>query len=178
MSEHGTLVGKDTLRFERLLPGPIERVWAFLTEGEHRAKWLAGGSTELKVGGAVRLEFNHNNLTPHDDPPPERFADQQEGVVHTGKVLRCEPPRLLEHTWDEGDGHISAVTFELTQQGEQVLLVLTHRRAGSRRALVQTSGGWHVHLDILATVLSGGVPSPFWPRYEKREAEYETRVPE
>jgi hypothetical protein len=29
MSDYGTLLGTDTVRFERLLPGPIERVWAY-----------------------------------------------------------------------------------------------------------------------------------------------------
>ena len=32
-----------TLTVERTLPGPIERVWAYLTEPDKRARWLGGG---------------------------------------------------------------------------------------------------------------------------------------
>lgn len=176
MNEYGVVEGGDSLRFERILPGPIERVWSYLTEGEQRAKWLAGGLTEPRVGGVVRLEFDHDRLTPHDDPTPARFGDQEGGVVHTGEVLRYEPPHVLSHTWEEGDGVVSEVTFELTAQGEDVLLVLTHARVGDRKTLVMTSGGWHAHLDILAAKLSDETPGPFWAAYERLEADYEKRI--
>lgn len=178
MTTHGTVIGEDALRFERLLPGPIERVWSYLTDGEMRAKWLAGGSTELREGGKVRLEFDHRNLSPDDDPAPERFAEHAGLVVHTGEVIRCDPPNLLEHTWVEAEGKPpSVVTFELSTKGDEVRLVLTHKRIASRTELVQTSGGWHAHLDILAVVVAGGAPGPFWASYEAREAEYEKRIP-
>jgi uncharacterized protein YndB with AHSA1/START domain len=44
-----------TLKIQRLLPGPIERVWAFLTESELRRKWLAAGQMEMKVGARFEL---------------------------------------------------------------------------------------------------------------------------
>jgi len=34
-----TLLAPATMRLERLLPGPVERVWAYLTESEKRAAW-------------------------------------------------------------------------------------------------------------------------------------------
>ena len=37
MNDYGELLDENTVRFERLLPGPIERVWSYLTEGEKRA---------------------------------------------------------------------------------------------------------------------------------------------
>ena len=51
----GVLTALDGLvaRLERLLPGPIERVWAYVTESDKRATWLAGGEMELRVGGKV-----------------------------------------------------------------------------------------------------------------------------
>lgn len=30
MDTYGTVIAPNTIRFERLLPGPIERVWAYL----------------------------------------------------------------------------------------------------------------------------------------------------
>ena len=40
----------DTLTIARLLPGPIERVWAYLTESDLRRKWLAAGEMDLTLG--------------------------------------------------------------------------------------------------------------------------------
>ena len=37
MSEYGVVLESGAVRFERLLPGPIERVWSYLVEGEKRA---------------------------------------------------------------------------------------------------------------------------------------------
>jgi uncharacterized protein YndB with AHSA1/START domain len=47
MDKYGTIIAPNTIRFERLLPGPIERVWAYLTDPEKRAKWLASGPMDL-----------------------------------------------------------------------------------------------------------------------------------
>jgi uncharacterized protein YndB with AHSA1/START domain len=47
------LLASDTVRFERTLPGPIERVRAFLTVSDKRAQWLAAGEMELRIGGSV-----------------------------------------------------------------------------------------------------------------------------
>ena len=45
-SAYGVLTEPATLRIERLLPGPIERVWAYLTESDLRRKWLAAGEMQ------------------------------------------------------------------------------------------------------------------------------------
>jgi uncharacterized protein YndB with AHSA1/START domain len=63
MSEFGTFTKPGTVRLERLLPGPIERIWAYLTEPDKRAVWLAGGPMELRVGGRVELQFHHADLS-------------------------------------------------------------------------------------------------------------------
>jgi uncharacterized protein YndB with AHSA1/START domain len=52
MNDHGVFTGSDTIRFERLFPGPIERIWTYLTDSEKRGTWLASGPMELKAGGA------------------------------------------------------------------------------------------------------------------------------
>ena len=38
---YGALIDPATLKIQRLLPGPIERVWAYLTQSELRGQWLA-----------------------------------------------------------------------------------------------------------------------------------------
>jgi uncharacterized protein YndB with AHSA1/START domain len=71
MSDYATSPEPGTVRLERLLPGPIERVWEYLTDAQKRATWLAGGVFDLRVGGVTRLEFRHDTLSA--EPPPEAY---------------------------------------------------------------------------------------------------------
>jgi Activator of Hsp90 ATPase homolog 1-like protein len=60
---YGVGVEPGTIRFERLVPGPIERVWAYLIESDKRSKWLAFGEMEHRVGGMFELRFEHAKLS-------------------------------------------------------------------------------------------------------------------
>jgi uncharacterized protein YndB with AHSA1/START domain len=171
-TEFGTVTAADTVRFDRLLPGPIERVWAFLTEPDKRAQWLAGGPMELRAGGKVELQFNHASLTKGAEPTPERFKKHESGVTIHGHVTRSEPPRLLSYTWGGESGVESEVTFELTPQGDKVRLLLTHRRLPDRKAMLGVGSGWHTHLGVLADRLAGREPVGFWSNFLAVEAEY------
>jgi uncharacterized protein YndB with AHSA1/START domain len=176
MSEFGVVTGARTLCIRRVLPGPVERIWAYLTESEKRGRWLASGPMELRVGGRVELNFRNAELSPHVEATPEKYKKWEEGASVHGRITRCSPPRLLSYTWSEPSGE-SEVTFELTPQGEDVLLVLTHRRLGSRATMVNVAGGWHTHLGILIDRLEGRDPRPFWSTFERLEAEYQRRLP-
>jgi uncharacterized protein YndB with AHSA1/START domain len=172
----GTLLERGVVRLERLLPGPIERVWAYLTAPEKRARWLAGGEMELRVGGRVELRFRHADLSPVAAPTPERFAASVDGSTLHGTVTACEPPRLLAFTWAEGKERPSEVTFELEVVGDGVRLAVTHRRLGDEPAVwANVAGGWHTHLAILEDRLHGRVPQPFFPAFEPIEAAYVER---
>jgi uncharacterized protein YndB with AHSA1/START domain len=172
MSEFGVVTEARTLRIRRVLKGPIERVWAYLTESDKRAMWLASGPMELRVGGRVQLTWHNSDLSAHAEPTPEKYK-QFDGASIEGQITRCEPPRLLSHTW----GADSEVTFELTPQGSDVLLVLTHRRLPDRTTMVRVASGWHAHLGFLIDRLNGKEPRPFWSTYAGLEAEYEKRLP-
>jgi len=177
MSTYGTFIEQGTIRFERLLPGPIERVWAYLTESEKRGKWLATGEMELRVGGKVELIFNHAALSPHEEEIPEKYKQFKYGTRHMGTVTAIDPPRLLSHTWAEVDDNPSEVTYELFEKGENVLLVLTHRRLGDDRdLLISVGAGWHTHLGILMDHLNGRTPKGFWGVHGKMEEEYGIRI--
>ncbi len=172
MSEFGVVPEARTLRIRRVLPGPIERVWAFLTELDKRAKWLAAGPMELRAGGRVELTFRNSDLSPHREPIPEEYRASECSIVE-GRITQCEPPRLLAYTW----GAQSEVSFELTPAGEEVMLVLTHRRLDDRATMVNVGSGWHAHLGILMVVLEGRTPRPFWSTHARLKAEYERRLP-
>lgn len=171
---YGTVTAADTVRFERLLPGPIERVWSYITESDKRVKWLAAGPMELRAGGEMKLTFRNSELSPHGEPTPEEYK-KYEGSGFSAKVIRCEPPRLLTHSWGGEPGQESEVTYELTPEGDKVRLVLTHRRLGNSAAMLSVSGGWHTHLDVLASILNDEVPQPFWAKIQRLNGEYRQR---
>jgi len=174
-NEYGTVSEVDTVRFQRVLPGPIERVWAYLTDPEMRATWLAGGPIELRSGGKMELHFRHADLTTPSDPCPPKYKNMEGGVKLAGRVVRCEPPRLFSHTWSGESGQESEVTFELTPRGKEVLLTLTHRRL-SREAMRSVAPGWHTHLGVLEARLADTAMLPFWATYTKLADEYEKRL--
>ena len=165
------------VRLVRLLPGPIDRVWEYLTDPEKRRKWFAGGSMELRPGGAVKLQFRHAELAPHETPPEKYREVHHTGFTMDATILRCEPPRVLSYTW-EGDTpeEQSEVMFELTPKGDDVELVLTHRRLASDRERLGVSAGWHLHVAMLIAELSGNTPPPFWTAFERIKGEYEKRA--
>jgi hypothetical protein len=154
MSKYGERLDGSTVRFERLLPGPLERVWEYLIDGKKRATWFAGGNTELRVGGRTEMLFHNASLSSKPDiDPPEKYKDYADKMSFGGTVTQCDPPRLLTFTY----------------------LVLTHRKLASDNEVLSVSGGWHTHLDILEDVLEGREPEAFWKLHTPIEAEYERR---
>ena len=168
MSEHGQIIDNGAVQFERLLPGPVDRVWQYLTDSQLRGTWLATGAMEARVGGAVTLRFHHQDLTDHDEPTPAKFKAMENGHTMAGRVTRWEPPHHLAYTWDAD----SEVSFDLEPIGKDVLLTLTHRNLRMRSDMIGVSSGWHSHLGILTERLRGERPAPFWPRVERFEREY------
>ena len=173
MTDYATALAEDTVRIERDLPGPIEKVWAYLTESDKRETWLARGPMDLREGGKVELTWENGKLSDDDTPPPAKYADKPTHSL-TGRILKVEPPRLLSFLW--GSDGSSVATFELTPKGGRVQLVVTHSRLSGRPEKLGVSGGWHSHLDILADVLEGKPRRPFWKNYSKLEKEYEQRL--
>lgn len=180
---YADIIGAQTLRIERLLPGPIERVWAFLTESDKRRLWLAGGEMQLHAGGRVELTFRNSELTDNDQPPPPKYAAHAGPSSLHGRILACEPPHLLAYTWGEADTGgpapqpASEVRFELSQAGAAVRLVVTHSRLPDREQMLSVAGGWHTHLGILGDRLADRTPPGFWITHTRLEAEYAKRIP-
>lgn len=177
MNAYATRDAADTLRFERLLPGPVERVWAYLTEPEKRRLWLADGPMDLKAGGAVDLVFRNGELNA-GQPTPENFAKFAGEIHNPGTVLACEPNRLLRFTWESDGPNESEVSFELTPRGKRVLLTVTHTRLAMRSTMLGVAGGWHAHLTLLADLLEERERSALWPLFAQYRAEYEARLPD
>jgi uncharacterized protein YndB with AHSA1/START domain len=168
---YGSLSEPATLTIQRMLPGPIERVWAYLTESDLRRKWLASGEMELKVGAPFELVWRNSELTNPPGKRPEGFGEEHR---MESRIIEVDPPRKLVFTWGKGSGDVS---FELEPRGERVLLTVTHRRLPDRGMMVGVSTGWHAHLDMLVARLTGQEPGPFWDGFTRLKAEYDRRIP-
>lgn len=175
-TDHGTLVNGAEVRFVRLLPGPIERVWEFIADPGKRKLWFAGGTNDKRVGGKTKLIFDNKTLADPDEPVPEKFKEHATKIFEgTETITRYEPPHVFAHTWDEGEGAASEVTFELAPEGDKVRLTLTHRRVRDLKQVIDVSGGWHIHLTVLVSLLEGSEQPPFWGTLERLEREYAER---
>jgi uncharacterized protein YndB with AHSA1/START domain len=167
---HGVLIEPATLRIERILPGPVERVWAYLTESELRRQWLAAGEMRPEVGSEVELVWRNSELTTPSSERPESFPEESRMM---SRITAFDPPRRLAIAWrNSGD-----VTFDLEPQGQEVLLTVTHHRLPDRDTLLGVSAGWHAHLDILVEVANGRAPDSFWEAWTRLRADYERRLP-
>lgn len=163
------LTDETTLEIVRVLPGPIDRVWAFLTESDKRAKWLCGGEVELHEGGKIEMAFDHRRIS--KSPPPEKYKDQVQ-VSFECEVLVADPPNKLAFSWPDADGPDTEVTISLEPVGELVRLHPIHKKMSSGDHRVGAAAGWHGHLDILQSVLSGEPAPDFWPLHTSLEAKY------
>lgn len=175
MNEHAKLnayaavVEQATLKLERLLPGPAERVWSYLTDSELRRQWLAAGPMDLTIDGSMELVWRNDELT---DPPgirPEGFGEEHR---MQSRVTEIDPPRKLAFAWGPGE-----VSFTLEPKGEDVLLTVIHKRISDRANMVKIGAGWHAHLDILKARLEEAAPKPFWDVWSRLRDEYETMIP-
>jgi uncharacterized protein YndB with AHSA1/START domain len=176
MSDYGRVTDDGGVRFERVLPAPVERVWEYLVDSGLRRQWFAQGDMELRPGGAMKLAFRNSELAPAGEEIPDKYRPY-EGMETTGEIVAAERPHRLVFLWHEDNGLATEVSWELTPQDGKTLFVLTHRRLPNRAMLVDVSGGWHLHLDVLAQVLAGRPRGPFWPRNASLAEEYETRTP-
>lgn len=139
MSDLGTITKTGAVRFERILPGPIERVWEFLTDIERLPGWFGKGVMEPYEGGVVNFMDGHIR----------------------GVVTQWKPPRKLAYTWNvfspgetESSYPESYLTIELEPRGKDVLLILTHLPIVEEFEK-RTCMGWHSYLDMLALAVRG-----------------------
>lgn len=170
LDPYGALIEPATLKLQRLLPGPIERCWDWLTDSDLRQQWLASGVMDLTPGAPFEFTWRNDRLTQPPGARPEGFKAEHSMKC---RIVTVDAPRLLVITW----GEQSEVAFTLEPQGGEVLLTLIHRRVPDRETLLNVSSGWHTHLDVLVARARGTEPTPFWDDWLARKAEYAQRLP-
>ncbi len=153
----GKIVDDQAVRFERVLPASIERVWQYLTKSDFLSSWLAVATVEPRVGGRVDLHFEHDDM-------PNRSED---GLRIRGLVKAYEPHKHLAFSWIDTVNKLdSNVSFELTSAGDQTLLVVNHSRL-PKRNIHEFMASWHAHLDVLCARLQNAMPPSFPKRYRE-----------
>ena len=168
MTKPAALIKPSTVRLERLLPGPVERVWEYLVDSKKRATWLAAGEFDLRVGGKVELIFENDKLSDESrDFGTKRFE---------GMITELVVNRVLAHTWDWG-GKPSDVRYELAPRGKDVLLTITHNLPEDIGLLRGVGGGWATHVGILEDQLKGAKPRGFWSTHDREMKAFEAAMP-
>ena len=168
-ADYGVVTAPRTVRIQRRLPGPIDRVWAYLADSDLRRRWLAAGEMQPQAGTTFELVWRNDELT---DPPgnkPEGFGEEHR---MQSTITAFDAPRHLAFTW--GDGEVS---IALEPQGSEVLLTLVHAGISDRRNQVMIGAGWHMHLDVLVARASGTRSEPFWDGWLRLREDYERRIP-
>lgn len=159
MSHDGQILDAHTVRFQRLLPGPIELAWDYLTKPDLLATWFADVTLDPRIGGAISIRFTLSQEGDGDDDCNADYAQ--------GEIREFRPPYVIAYSWCPGrqqpDGSVEAahegdVRFELVPQGDKVRLTLTHTQVPTAQ-LAGYAGGWHAYLDSLDARLDGGAVS-------------------
>jgi hypothetical protein len=126
------------------------------------------GGTDATGVGSFDLLVDHDNLSDDDVAYPESHAEFK-GATWTEQVLRFDPPRLLETTFQGGKN--GTVTYELRPDGAKTRLVLTHSGIVSPVGAQDFGSGWNSHLAVLAERLAGRGVRNFWDLHaQSREA--------
>ena len=174
MDDFVTYPEPSVLEIHRDLPGPIERVWDYLTRSELRQKWICAGDVSGNIGGEILFEFDHSRLS--EQGPPKSHAGG--GTVRMiGLVRVYDKPHHLAFSWPSGEGEApTEVVIKLTEIDGGVRLHLRHEKLSNNDYKSGASAGWHTHLDILSDLVNDRQSRDFWAHYLPLEQAYKTRV--
>lgn len=139
-----------TMRLERQLDAPPDRVFNAWTRPEEMKQWTSPAplntsvaEVDLRVGGRYRISM-----------------EAPDGAVHTvrGEYREIVPGRKLAYTWrweTWRESHAdSLVTVEFKAQGTGTLVVITHTELPDDNAVAQHTQGWTGSLDKLVAVVA------------------------
>ncbi|WP_246260289.1 SRPBCC family protein [Cellulomonas taurus] len=134
---------RDMVTVTTDVAAPVEVVWLFLTTG--RDAWWPEMRFEAVVGS----------------PLVEIWVEEGRQITATGRVTRCDEPRVLGFSWTErGWERPLDVVIELVANGRSTTVTLTE--TGFSRAHVPSAlpaeheEGWRYHLTRWQRVSEGG----------------------
>ena len=176
MRDAVTYPSSTVLEIYRDLPGPIDRVWDYLTKSELRQKWLCAGDVSSEAGGAIVFDFDHTRLSARPTPESHKGGGNHYMV---GEVRVYDPPHHLAFSWPSAESEApTEVVIRLTETETGVRLHLRHEKLMSDTYKSGASAGWHVHLDILRDILSDQSGRDFWDHFLPLEQQYKAMLSE
>jgi len=153
--DYGTLERGDgtvTIRFSRQFAHPPQKVWRALTGAEHLDAWFPTTiDGEFTAGAPLTFRFTKLSIP-----------------AMSGRMIACEPPKLLEFTWDD-----ETLRFELDARESGTLLDFSATLAEIGKA-ARDAAGWHVCLEQLADSIEGrsAEPAPEGERWREIHPRY------
>jgi len=127
--------------FVLLIDEHIERVWTALTAPDWLPQWLAPGTIELWLGGAVGLDF----------------SDSGGAIDSTVNALTLGA--MLEYSWSQPGEPERPMRWQLEPLGPTTRLMLTLNLPATEN-VARSCAGWAAHLDMLVAALAG-IPIKF-----------------
>jgi uncharacterized protein YndB with AHSA1/START domain len=140
--------GRTVVILSRDLDGTPQDVWALLTRPDRLRMWAPHtADRDLSTVGKVTFTMLGDDLSTEGDLPnlPDLRA--------AGVVLVADRPRLLEHSWAT-----DLLAWHLPPLASGCRLTLHHTLADDSMASA-VAAGWHVCLDVAASILDGH-PTP------------------
>lgn len=103
----------ESIIIERVFATPADALWHALTDGDEMKQWYFD-LPEFKAEVGFKFAFNGG-------------PSQERQYLHRCEVTEAAPGRKLSYSWRyEGYAGNSLVSFEITPQGQNTLLRLTH----------------------------------------------------
>ncbi len=132
---------------ERVLPAPLEKVFAFVTQQEYLSRWWGHGDIATTNENADFTKLGSWFVEMHDS--------QGKRYKISGQVTKVQAPNLVAFTWgwhDDTDqrGEESHVMIELEAiDDDKTRLVLNHRGLSTPGARQGHTAGWTSFLQKL-----------------------------
>ena len=132
-----------TMRFERRLGHPLERVWMAITDPGEIEAWWGRATVDLRPGGTMRIQWLNGDVT------------------MPATITELDPPHVLEI---EGDPH-GTLRFELAADGDDTVLTFVARSQVPDDFRGKVLAGWHWHLEALEAFVDDDtrIDWPNWP---------------
>jgi uncharacterized protein YndB with AHSA1/START domain len=137
--------GRTVVILSRDFNGTPQDVWELLTRPDRLRMWAPHtADRDLSTVGKVTFTMLGDDLSVEGDLPD---------LHSVGVVLVADRPRLLEHSWAT-----DLLAWHLAPLASGCRLTLHHTLADDSMASA-VAAGWHVCLDVAASVLDGH-PTP------------------
>jgi uncharacterized protein YndB with AHSA1/START domain len=133
------------LHYVFYIAAPPEKVWeGFVSPESNRIIFMgADFEADLKPGGMMRWSG------PGQDGKPMTYV--------SGKVLKADPPKSLEYSFNMEPGKESHVTLELVPETEATKVIVKHDGwAEDDASYSHTADGWPRILSRLKTLIETG----------------------